>query len=634
MLAKNSLWTALAIMIGTSGCTAGFSELCQQTETCLAEAGDTGAPAIALATGPEACAERGGRRGDDAAADHWSDVPLDAPSAADGSLAARDATIRSGVDGGSNIDTSDGPPGDGGTPATGSSPGTHTDASVCDPTKEPKDDRCVLDEAYGVFVVPPEIIDAGMAGAADGGAEAGVFAIGSRSHPYGSISQALAQMGTLKARIYVCNGFYSDVLRIRVPVSLYGGLACVGGPTGLVWSYVGGAAQVQSAPDYRQSYPLVVDAVPGPVTIEDFSFSALPPYPDLIPGWSSVAALVRSSTVNLVRVSLSASTGSPGSPATLPSLGSNYTGYAPSGGPQVFPPGQPFAASPGTGAVNVCLLFGRSAGGDGGFGCTTGLGTPGTATPAAPVTQPGRDGLPRGTALPGGGTVPGDDPGADGLAGNGGLPATTYGTLLPSGIWMTSSGGDGATGGPGQGGAGASDPLLGACGALTFSVGGGGGGAGGCGGSGGGGGPGGGASIALIAFNAYVDFQECTLRTHDGAPGTVGGAGQDGQAGGVGGNTSAADGSFAASSGQAGGHGAGGSGGAGGTGGLSVGVLQLPGGGQVNFDVATTQNISLGAPGSGGLGGQRGYGATSGVDDGNPGAPGRAGASAVHLLAM
>ena len=52
------------------------------------------------------------------------------------------------------------------------------------------------------------------------------------------------------------------------------------------------------------------------------------------------------------------------------------------------------------------------------------------------------------------------------------------------------------------------------------------------------------------------------------------------------------------------------------------------------FDVATRQNISLGAPGSGGSGGQRGYGATSGVDDGNPGVPGLAGASAVHLLAM
>ena len=72
-------------------------------------------------------------------------------------------------------------------------------------------------------------------------------------------------------------------------------------------------------------------------------------------------------------------------------------------------------------------------------------------------------------------TVAANDPGADGLAGDGGVAALAqaYGSLSMSG-WTPSAGGDGANGDPGQGGAGATDPLYGRCGTPAQSLGGGG----------------------------------------------------------------------------------------------------------------------------------------------------------------
>jgi len=77
------------------------------------------------------------------------------------------------------------------------------DNFVCDPSKEPKDDPCVLDDAYGLFVAASARadmeLDAGDGGAPPSGAD------GSMSHPYATIGQALANLGN-KTRIYVCNG--------------------------------------------------------------------------------------------------------------------------------------------------------------------------------------------------------------------------------------------------------------------------------------------------------------------------------------------------------------------------------------------------------------------------------------------
>jgi len=507
-----------------------------------------------------------------------------------------------------------------------------SDASSCDPTKDPKDEPCVLDDAYGVFVAPvnsdagPESLGIGVAGP-DGTAE----------RPYSSIGQALANMAG-KSRVYVCNGVYAEQVSITAAVSLYGGLSCAAGSASRVWSYAGQSAQVTAPPS---AYALFVSVQQGSVTIEDMSFTA----PDATgPGTSSIAALVVSSSVSLQRVALGAGNGANGPPGANGAQSPNYTGAAPTGGSQVSagPPGSgTINVTGGAGAINHCTLFGMSAGGDGGLGCgsdggTSGLGSPGTATPPAPVTMAGRDGLPRGAILPdaGGAATLSDDPGADGVAGDGGVAAAAqdYGALSAGG-WAPKSGGPGRTGDPGQGGAGATDPLNGQCGTSSQSIGGGGGGAGGCGGAGGMGGGGGGGSIALASVASNVTLTACSLNTAAGGTGGAGGAGQNGQAGGQGGDTNFPS---AHAAGAFGGNGAGGSGGAGGTGGISVGVLAS--GSTIVMDDTTTQNTRLGAPGAGGAagpgGGHGSAGAlTTGVD-GNSGAPGSAGTSVALLKLM
>ena len=379
-----------------------------------------------------------------------------------------------------------------------------SDVSSCDPTKDPKDEPCVLDSAYGVFVA---------SAASDAGAESPANEVagpdGTAARPYTSIGQALANMAG-KSRIYVCNGVYAEQVSITAAVSVYGGLSCAAGSAGRVWSYVGQSAQVTAPPS---AYALFVTGVQqGSVTIEDMSFAA----PDATdPGTSSIAAFVASSAAQLVRVALSAGHGADGAPGANGSQAPNYMGGAPTGGSQIMagPAGSGIInVVGGAGAINRCTLFGMSAGGDGGLGCggdggTAGLGNPGTAAPPAPVTMVGRDGLPRGMILPdaGGAASLSDDPGADGVASDGGVPAAApdYGTLSAGG-WVPSPGGDGSPGDPGQGGAGATDPLYGQCGTSSQSIGGGGGGAGGCGGAGGKGGGGGGGSIALASVASNV----------------------------------------------------------------------------------------------------------------------------------
>ncbi len=508
-----------------------------------------------------------------------------------------------------------------------------SDVSSCDPTKDPKDEPCVLGSAYGVFVA-----SAGSDAGAESLGSEGAGPDGTAERPYPSIGQALANLAG-KSRIYVCNGVYAEQVSITAAVSVYGGLSCAAGSAGRVWSYVGQSAQVMAPPS---AYGLFVTGVEqSSVTIEDMSFAA----PDAAaPGTSSIAAFVASSAVRLARVALSAGLGADGAPGANGSQDPNYTGPAPTGGSQVMagPPGSGILnIVGGAGAINRCTLFGMSAGGDGGLGCggdggPSGLGSPGTATPPAPVTMAGRDGLPRGAILPdaGGAATLSDDPGADGVAGDGdgAAAAQDYGTLSAGG-WVPSPGGDGSPGDPGQGGAGATDPLYGQCGTSSQSIGGGGGGAGGCGGAGGKGGGGGGGSIALASVASNVTLMSCTLSTVAGGTGGAGGAGQDGQAGAPGGDTSFPS---AHAAGAFGGNGAGGSGGAGGTGGISVGVLAS--GSTIMMDDATTQNARLGAPGAGGAAGPGGrHGSagalTTGVD-GNSGAPGSAGTSVALLKLM
>ncbi len=352
----------------------------------------------------------------------------------------------------------------------------------------------MLDDAYGVFVASAADLDGG--GPAS---EAGIAAgDGTAQHPFATIAQGLANLGR-KTRVYVCNGTYREPVRITTAVSVYGGLSCAGAATaGRIWSYAGQSAQVTSpSPTYALS---VAGVDGGSVTIEDMSFAS----PDATePGSSSLAALIASSTVDLRRVTLRAGHGANGADGADGDATPNYAGLAPSGGPQIVPP-TPDAGtlSPGQGALNQCLAFGGSVGGNGALGCASGpdspgLGVAGTATPAAPTILAGRDGQPHGAILADGGTVANNDPGADGVAGDGGQPALRQDVRHPvtervdserRRRWRSRSPGPRRS----RGHRSALRSALGMCGNSTESIGGGGGGAGGCGGSGGRGGGGGG----------------------------------------------------------------------------------------------------------------------------------------------
>ncbi len=71
----------------------------------------------------------------------------------------------------------------------------------CDPTADPKDEPCVLDDAYGVFVAAP--LDGGAG--PDGGEAGTPSGDGTMSSPYPTIGQALANLGS-KTRIYISTG--------------------------------------------------------------------------------------------------------------------------------------------------------------------------------------------------------------------------------------------------------------------------------------------------------------------------------------------------------------------------------------------------------------------------------------------
>ncbi len=96
--------------------------------------------------------------------------------------------------------------------------------SSCDPTKDPKDEPCVLDDAYGVFVASA----GGDAGAGSVGERSGRAATEPLTRPYATIGQALANLAG-KSRVYVCNGVYGEQVSITTAVSVYGGLSCAAG---------------------------------------------------------------------------------------------------------------------------------------------------------------------------------------------------------------------------------------------------------------------------------------------------------------------------------------------------------------------------------------------------------------------
>jgi hypothetical protein len=541
------------------------------------------------------------------------------------------------------------------TGATGAADATDAadamDETGCDPTHDPSADPCVLSDEYGVFVAsagslvpsPGSLVPSGEGGALTDGAapppDGGSPGPGSMAQPFASIAQAVTWASstenfTGKTRIYVCNGTYPEQVTLTTALSLFGGLSCARGPAGPQWSYAGGLAQVVSPdPGFALSVAGVAPGVSGlGIRVEDMSFAARDTTAADPPGTSSIGALIVSSSVSFRRVTLRAGRGADGAAGASGEAAPNWAGSAPNGAPAT----SDLLADAGVpGGINQCLRFGSSAGGSGVIGCgDSGMGTAGTATPPAPAVVAGRDGLPADTPLPDGGTTgypqgPGD-PGADGVAGDGGAAPLVYGMVSPSG-WAPTAGGDGDFGDPGQGGAARNANLFGpgGCMAQYVEIAGGSGGAGGCGGSGGRGGQGGGASIGLAIQSSAVDLEQCLLITGDGGHGGQGGTGEAGQAGGDG----VMPMNFDDPPGQSGGNGAGGSGGAGGTGGISVAIVYSAST-RLTYDSLTQMNATTASPGTGGLGGVGGKHETGTLltgNDGNPGAPGIPGIAAFTL---
>jgi hypothetical protein len=475
------------------------------------------------------------------------------------------------------------------------------DAFVCNASKDPKDEPCVIDESYGVFVATV----------------GGDTSAGTRMDPVRTIAEGIAMaVQKKKPRVYVCKGNYSEQVVLDAQhdgISIFGGLDCING-----WTWTGAMAVVTGP---SALYALRVDSTTRVITVEDVSFVV----PDASgqdsagAGNSSIAAFIHAAIVNLRRVALTAGSGAGGAAGASGGSAPNYSVSQPIG-----PGGTSYdsaTAAPGVGGVNLCLVTGSSRGGAGGAAGdipnTTNTYPGGSGTPIPqPPPPPPHDGA-GGQSIPdtGAGCSPmsNGDPGANGAAGTGGSSANDLGALSAAG-WEPSGGTDGQTGNPGQGGGGGAGGGI----AVAGPVGGGGGGAGGCGGSGGKGGRGGGASIAVISLQAVATLAECALTTSAAGNGGSGGPGQRGQRGGPGTTGNACTGSF-------GGWGAGGSGGAGGTGGISVGIAYHGGG--PSYDSATSFTV-----GASGHEGSPGAGASNSTiksgplgTDGNPGAAGLAG---------
>jgi len=450
---------------------------------------------------------------------------------------------------------------DGGTDA---SPGdTEIVIPGCDVDKDPRDALCQLDDAIGVFVSPR-------------GDDA---APGTKTHPFRTAGHALEALGS-HTRIYLCEGPHEGSLLVRRRLGIYGGFTCDD------WHF-SGTPSVLAAP--AGAVALTVDKNVAITLVQDLDLRAGEANKA---GASSVAAFLNDSAqVTMTRVKLSAKDGQTGASA-VGAPASNYaasvTGSTPS-------------SSIGSSAATTCTCprYGQSRGG-GSAKCGDGGGETGSSTP--PVASPSGSG----GAISGSGCNIGG-PGTQGDVRAGGVRAVSPGTFDPALGWMTSSGGPGEDGNPGQGGGGAS------CKVGTSICAGTGGGCGGCGGAGGVGGPGGGSSIALLVYKTTVSLRASTLVAMSGGAGGQGGTGQTGQEGGAAGATTCGG-----CLGGKGGSGGAGGGGAGGSGGVSAGIVYASSSAPLFDDApigaaAEDPRITLGMGGSRGPAGLGGAAAAGGV---------------------
>lgn len=443
--------------------------------------------------------------------------------------------------------------------------GRDSDAPGCDASKSPKDEPCLLDDKYAVFVN-----QAGSDATGDG----------TKAKPKATIGAALttAKAGG-KEHVIICDGTFAENLIVdgaKSGLKVHGRFRCND------WVY-DNSKKTTIKP--AAGLPLKIDTVTSFLG-EDLDVEA----PNAtVAGASSIGIFVGlSQAVILRRVAVKAGDGMKGDDGAGTS---NYNPALQSDDPLLA--GSNASGTAGgveKDCVSLCTNNMRSTGGAGGRG-------------GASPTDGGK-GLPdRGAGA--GGTVLECTTGQGGKGGNpapsasGGAGAPTPGTLIATG-WTPASGSPGVTGGPGQGGGGGGGKVSGSNG------GGGGGGCGGCGGGQGAEGRGGGSSFAVLSFQSGVTLDACDLRAAAAKEGGKGADGQVGQIGGLSGTPTTGG-----CSGGDGGRGGGGGGGGGGAGGLSV-AIAYKGTPPAETNGTTKQ---VGAPGNGGQPGTGGSPtATKGLD--------------------
>jgi hypothetical protein len=391
---------------------------------------------------------------------------------------------------------------------------------ICDPSKAPSAEACLVSDEFAVFVSPL-------------GNDEGT---GAKGDPVLSIASAITMAAEQQKIVVACStndAVFTVPLELagEVTARVYGGFDCDD------WTH--GDVRTLIAPEAKGP-ALKLDTVSGALEIEDFEFRARDAEDGN--GENSVGAVISDTKgVTLRRVTIAAGKGGKGAD------------------------GQTIAGFAGD------ALDGHAAEGENGgdprtssqCGCDTSGGAGGDASG---TTVNGADGLP---AYGGGKGGTGGGSCSAGLGGDGenaplasSAPGATSLGKLDGIVWQPSSGTVGETGKPGQGGGGGGGEGDSPGGA------GGGGACGGCGGQGGNPGGGGGASIGLILVSSTVVLQETSIVTDDAGQGGKGAAGQDGQRGGTGGDRTGQG-----CLGGNGGDGASGGSGGGGAGGLSAGIV-------------------------------------------------------------
>jgi hypothetical protein len=470
----------------------------------------------------------------------------------------------------------------------------------CTPGAPPAQNGCITD-ASGVFV----------ATAAEGGSD--TAGTGSMAQPYASITRALANLGPSMA-IYICGGDYVDQVRISVPVSLYGGLACATGK----WAYLASAVPVLTGSS--ASFALQIAVPTGAVDVEDMGFDGA----TAGAGESSIALWVNaSSNVALHRVKVLGGSGGAGANGGAPTP--NYTGAtAPAGAV----PASVIGVGSAGGAIICADGVTMSAGGQGYTRTVAGTnGVPSYATSPFMPDPPANTG-----ALSMRGATPGT-PGSDGEGGGrAGVAAATAGAWSSSmSAWIPPVAENGAAGGPGQGGGGGGFidiAVLSDGGEVTCT--GGGGGAGGCGGAGGIAGTSGGGSFGLLSLDSTLTLDHCEIVGGTAGKGGDGGQGESGQGPGAGGTGASVGNPYCG--GGAGGYGQGGGGGAGGAAGPSIALAYIGTLPTYGSDTQITAFPTAGTPGMPGMAGSCDPALLAG--DPNIAANGAAGAATAPLGVM